>query len=77
MGLLTALFTFLLLRQTRSHCFEPLPRFLEIFSRHLAAFLLEAVENVDHIIYSLQVNDAVPGPLVLIPQFKNAQAERR
>src|SRR2546422_345237 len=50
-GLLAALFMSLLLCQTRLHCLEPLLCLLEIFSRHLPAFLLEAVKNVDHVIY--------------------------
>ena len=37
--------------QTRFHCFEPLFRFLKIFSWHLPALLLEAVKNINHIIY--------------------------
>src|SRR5271165_2863722 len=66
-----------LLCQTCLHCFEPLPGFLEFFSWHLPAFLLEAVQDVDHVIYPRQVNHAIPSSLILISQFKNAGANRR
>src|ERR1700686_669369 len=76
-GLLVALFTFLLLCQSRLYDFEPPPCFLKIFSWHLLTFLLETMENIDHVFYPRQVNHAIPRSFILVPQFKNALAYRR
>ena len=63
---------FLLPRQPCFHCFEALPGFLEIPSGHLAALFLKTVEDVNHVLDTRQVNDALPSSFVLIAQFKHA-----
>jgi hypothetical protein len=68
---------FLLPCQTRLHCFEPPLRCLEVPSGHLPALFLEAVKDIDHIVDPRQVNDAIPGSLILISQLKNLRANRR
>src|SRR6266852_4688052 len=76
-GLLPALFMFFLPCQPRPYCFEPPLRCLEVPSGHLPALFFEAVQDVDHIFDPRQVNDAIPGSLILISQLKNARANRR
>ena len=35
------------------------------------------MQNVNHIIYSRQIDNAIPGSLILLAKFKNANAYRR
>jgi len=65
-----------LLRYTRLDRLKPQLYLLKIFSQHLAAFLLEAMKNINHIFYPRKVNDPVPRSLILIAQFKYAWTNR-
>jgi hypothetical protein len=48
----------------------------KIFFRHLAAFLLEAVKNIDHVFDPRQVNNTIPSSLILVAQLKDARTNR-
>src|SRR5579863_1662181 len=65
----------LLLDHPGADRFQSLPRRADFLRGRLATSLLETVQHMDYVAHSRQVDDAIPRPLILVPQLKNSRAD--